>query len=361
MDILGFGAAKPPYAITQREAAMLARAFCCQTDEQARLLAALYERTRVKERGSVLLETANGAGPRQTFFPPAAHPADRGPTTAERLRRYTQDAPPLARAASQQALRASGMAPRDLTQLITVSCTGLMAPGVDLRLIKDLGLDPNVGRTHIGFMGCHGALNALRVASAFTGADPSARVLVCAVELCSLHFQYGWDAESVVANALFADGAAALVAAPAGSPSSAALRLVASGSCLIPGSEDAMTWQIGNYGFEMTLDAAVPDLIARSLRPWVVQWLAGQGLTLEQVGSWAVHPGGPRILASVATGLGLPDHVLVASRTILAESGNMSSATVLFLLDHLLRQEAPRPYVALAFGPGLAAESALFV
>jgi predicted naringenin-chalcone synthase len=215
-----------------------------------------------------------------------------------------------------------------------------------------------VQRVHVGFMGCHGALNGLRVAQALTGADPTARVLLCAVELCSLHFHYGWDPKKVVANALFADGAAAVVGAAAGPAD--AWRVAATGSCLIPDSEYAMTWNIGDHGFEMTLSTRVPSLISAHLRPWLEAWLAQCGIALEHVASWAIHPGGPRILSAVERPLGLTEEATVVSREILAAYGNMSSPTVLFILGRLQTRHAPRPCVALGFGPGLIAEAVLF-
>jgi len=281
------------------------------------------------------------------------------------MQRYAREALPLALSASRGAFAEDGIAPRDVTHLVTVSCSGFDAPGVDIALIKQLGLPATVGRLNVGFMGCHGALNGLRAAQSIGAAEPSAVVLLCAVELCSLHYQYGADPEQLVANAIFADGAAALVgrAERAQRPEQAPVKdgwsLVSCGSCLIPETEDAMTWRVGDHGFEMTLSARVPSLIEQHLRPWLVDWLGQSGRTLEEIRSWAVHPGGPRILTSVVSALGLPREATAVSEQVLAECGNMSSPTVLFVLDRLRRQAAPGPTVALAFGPGLVAEAAL--
>lgn len=355
--IRGFGTATPAHRIAQDRAAAQAKAFGDYTGRQARLLEALYQRSRVKTRGSVLLEPGSD-GIRQSFFPASGHAADRGPTTRERLERYAQDAPPLARTASERALQAARMPAQEITHLVTVSCTGFAAPGVDIRLTKELGLPPTVERTHVGFMGCHGALNGLRVAAALAQQDPRARVLVCAVELCSLHFRYGWDEDGLVANALFADGAAACVITSSDG-AALGLQVRATGSCLVPDSEEAMGWRIGDHGFEMRLDPSVPELIARHLQPWLAGWLSRQGLSIGQVGSWAIHPGGPRIIRSVVAGLGLPEAAAEVSRAVLAEHGNMSSPTVLFILQRLQQLGSPMPTVALAFGPGLVAEAVL--
>jgi predicted naringenin-chalcone synthase len=197
----------------------------------------------------------------------------------------------------------------------------------------------------------------MRTALALATADPAARVLMLAVELCSLHFRFQWDPEHFMGNALFADGAAALVGGGVGPGN---LSVAATGSCVLPDSREAIGWKVGDHGFEMTLSAKVPDLIKNHLRPWLDEWLAGHGLTVERVGSWAIHPGGPRILSAVEESLQLGP-VADISRQVLSDCGNMSSPTVLFIVDRLQRRQAPRPYVALAFGPGLTAEAALFV
>lgn len=358
--VLGLGTATPPHAVTQAQVASLAALLGGFTRHQARALHALYRRAQVQSRGSMLFSPGPGDGIAQDFFTAAASAQDRGPGTRERLERYAAEAPALAWPAAVRALRAAGLRPGRVTHLVTVSCTGFSAPGVDIRLMKLLGLAPTVERTHVGFMGCHGAINGLRVAGALAAGDPQARVLVCAVELCSLHLRYGWHDDGMVANALFADGAAAAVIGGASAPlPPGALRLRGTGSCLMPDSEDAMGWTIGDHGFEMRLQSSVPGLVRRHLRPWLEDWLARAGLTIPQVGSWAIHPGGPRVLRSVVEGLGLAPDADLVSRRVLAAHGNMSSPTVLFILQRLRRQQARLPYVALAFGPGLVAEAAL--
>jgi predicted naringenin-chalcone synthase len=276
------------------------------------------------------------------------------------MQRYEQEAGPLAARAAAGALEEAGVEPVEVTHVVTVSCSGFMAPGVDHALIRRLGLRADVARTHVGFMGCHGMLNGLRVARAFAEADPSTRVLLCAVELCSLHYQYGWDHERVVANALFSDGAAAMVIRPgAGCHDRSSFDILAEGSALLADSEDAMSWRIGDHGFTMTLSPRVPDLIGEHVRPWVVGWLARNGQTVDAIGSWAVHPGGPRILSVFGEAMGLDRSKLSPSFGVLADYGNMSSPTVAFILRRLLEAGARRPCVAIGFGPGLAIEAAL--
>jgi alkylresorcinol/alkylpyrone synthase len=367
LAILGLGTALPRYPFTQKEAANVIASFFCETDEQRRMLPILFRKAGVARRHSVLAERLSEEGPIQTFYPASAGPTDRGPTTSQRMEVYRKESIPLALEAARRALDQAGILPNDLTQIITVSCTGFTAPGLDIGLIKSLALKPTTPRLHVGFMGCHGVFNALQAASAIVAADPHSHLLICAVELSSLHLHYGWDPESIVPHALFADGAAALVG---GSPREAEgssrselpnpWQATAFGSCLFPDSEHAMTWNIGDHGFEMTLSADVPDLIARNLRPWLEAWLQRNDLQIKEVRSWAIHPGGPRILTAVRDALSLDEEDLADSQTVLADCGNMSSPTILFILERLRQRNAPRPCVALSFGPGLNAEAAIF-
>ena len=349
--IWGLGTALPSSSITQERAAELTSKVSGHDPDQARRLSALYRRSGVRNRHVALLDRLDIDAPPDGSL---------GASTRERMEHYEEAIRPLAREASSRALAASGIAPVEITHLVTVSCTGFAAPGFDLALFDGLGLDPGVQRTHVGFMGCHGALNGLRVAAAFAGSDPDARVLLCAAELCSLHFRFGFDSDLAVSNALFGDGAAAVVGRRESPGGPDAWRLVASGSTLMPDSLDAMSWKIGDHGFEMTLSARVAGQVGANLRVWLESWLKPRGLAVADVASWAVHPGGPRILDAVEEALGLPRSATADSRDVLATCGNMSSPTVLFILDRLRHRRAPRPCVSLAFGPGLAIEAALF-
>lgn len=361
--IKGMGTAVPRHSILQPDAAELWTAFVSSDEVGHRTLRALFRRSGVKKRHSVVLDSEEGSlSERQTFYRSVQDGNDQGPTTAQRMARYEADAPHLAVAAARGALENASMTAEELTHLVTVSCTGFFAPGVDAAVVETLGLRRGVERTHIGFMGCHGALNGLRVASSFTGADPSARVLVCAVELCSLHLTYGSDSESLVANAIFGDGAAALVGESGnGRRTGKDWGAVASGTHLLSGATDAMTWRIGTHGFRMTLSPSVPDLIEEQLPHWLAGWLDTFDLGLSDIASWAVHPGGPRILQAVEGALHLSREDTSVAREVLSDFGNMSSPTILFILERMRIRGAPRPCVALAFGPGLVVEAALFV
>ncbi len=361
LRLSGLGTAVPPRVLKQCEAAEASRAFCAADARQTRALSMLYGRSGVETRNTVVVRADEGTlQERVPFYPAAIGPDDRGPTTGQRMAWYEAEAPPLAETAARRALDDASTPVDAITHLVTVSCTGFFSPGIDAVLIDALGLPRTVHRTHVGFMGCHGALNGLRVAASQAGAA-EARVLLCAVELCSLHFAYGWNSEMIVANTLFADGAAAVVGVAAQNGTTRGWTVQAQGTFLMPKSGDAMSWRIGDHGFRMTLSAEVPELIRTNLGEWLRGWLKHQGLRVDEVGSWAVHPGGPRILDAVEDALALENGILDVSRDVLRSHGNMSSPTVLFVLERLRKAGAALPCVALAFGPGLVVEAMLVV
>ena len=362
-QLLGLGTAVPDASVNQTEGLAVARSLGDPELRTATWLDKVYAHSGVKRRHQVIGrglidDVLHGTRDSGSIFLPSLEGENDGPTTAQRMELYAEHAPKLGIAASAKALAEANMEPNRVTHLITVSCTGFIAPGVDYAIMQQLRLPATVQRTHVGFMGCHGALNGLRVANAFATADPSAVVLVCAVELCSLHYYYGVQPDRVVANALFADGAAAVVGT--GSTSKAAWQLHANGSCLIDKTEKAMAWTVGDYGFEMTLSRKIPHYIAQSLRPWLEAWLTDNGLSLADVNNWAVHPGGPKILSAVQETLELSDNAMSTSRRIYETHGNMSSPTVLFTIQQLRHQGVAGPTVMLGFGPGLVVEAALW-
>jgi len=361
LNILGAAALHPTFVIDQKDSAEYAYPLSCQTEKQQRALAALYARTRIRRRATVLLKETGG-NQVYTFYSKPNSTEDPGPSTGRRMAKYEKFAGELATEVSRGALDRAGMTAREVTHLITVTCTGFYAPGFDYQLFRGLGLPETVERTQIGFMGCQAVLNALRIASALAAKDAKARVLICSVELCSLHFQYGWHPDRVVSNALFSDGAGAIVgSADHGlNQNKLAWKVEGTGSKLLPDSNDAMTWRIGDHGFLMTLSARIPEMIQRLLPGWIDEWLGEYGLSKSQVASWAIHPGGPRILTAAEKALDLTSARTAVSREVLTHYGNMSSATIIYILEHLIAEDAPRPCVALGFGPGLSVEGVLF-
>jgi predicted naringenin-chalcone synthase len=359
--LLAIGTALPQ-SVSQSSMALLNSDTASSNDQQAAWVKRVFSRSGIDARGSVLQKDllADRTGGLREFYPQPLAPGDRGPGTSQRMERYATEAPPLAATASLDALTQAHVPASRVTHLITVSCTGFFAPGLDVHLMMRLGLRTDVHRLHVGFMGCHAALNALGMARSIVLGDLTAIVLVCCVELCTLHFAYGFDPQSIVANSLFADGAAAAVIAsgPAnGKPP--AWRLLHTASQLLPDSLDAMTWTIGDNGFEMTLSPQLPSLVQQHVGPWCDRWMGDAGRDVSQIANWAVHPGGPKILSAVETALGLKETDLQFSRQILAQSGNMSSTTVLFILQAITDSQKTGPCAALAFGPGLMMEGAL--
>ena len=363
MLISGLGTAVPAGSLTQTLAYQVTQQLCCDSDEHRRVMELIYQGAGVKERGTVLLEEPDGIPElSHSFLRPRIDEDDRGPSTHDRMEKYEEHALALALESCGAALAHADQDVSEITHLVTVSCSGFYAPGFDIGLIQELGLSPETTRTHVGFMGCHGSFNALRVAKSFVEADANAVVLVCSVELCSLHHHYGWSTDKVIANALFADGSAAVVCRASvadQNPVQSKFELIRNGTYLLAGTKNAMSWRIGDFGFEMTLSQKVPSLIEQNLGAFMTGFLKKEGLTIQDVQGWAIHPGGPRILDSCLAALSLSSDDVAPAREILARYGNMSSATILFLLERLQKEPRRGPTVALGFGPGLTIEAML--
>ncbi len=347
---IGPGLALHAGSLTAEEYADLAVRLCARAPREETLIRAAVRRSGILRRHSVLATRAGD----MPFYTEDRVPG--GPGTQARMLAYEREAPGLALAAARDALVRGEVPATSITHLVTVSCTGFMSPGIDHHLIGALCLPAATRRTHIGFMGCHGAMNALGVARALCLADPRAVVLCVMVELCTLHYQYGTDRDDVLPNALFSDGAGACIVAGADSEAAHTGRfsLGEVHSHIVPGTSELMTWRAGDHGFRMTLDAAVPDAVGRTISRLVADWGWSTG---DAGASWAIHPGGPRILDSAARSLGLPKGATAASKDILHRCGNMSSATMMFILGEVL-PPARGPIRMLAFGPGLNIEGA---
>ncbi|HEX8875974.1 MAG TPA: type III polyketide synthase [Phycisphaerales bacterium] len=353
VGILGLACAAPTLRRTQEEALAFAlRVSPPVRDEEKRRIESIYRKCGVETRG-----VASDEHDPLALFRPATPAEPHGPTTAERMHAYARRAAPLALRSASAALTDARTEARAITHLITASCTGFAAPGWDTTLVRELSLSPDVHRTNIGFMGCHAALNALRAARSIAASEPASRILVCCTEICSIHFKYNARPDQVVANALFADGSASCVV---GASDSGFCALGPSASRVLPASDAQMSWSVGDHGFEMTLATELPATVRDQAGVWLGGWLHEQGLAIDAVRAWAVHPGGPRILVAVAEAAALGRDQLAASRTVLARHGNMSSPTVLFILEHLRRSGAlAAPTLLLSFGPGVTAEAML--
>jgi alpha-pyrone synthase len=276
------------------------------------------------------------------------------PPTARRMQFFERFAPILAGNALDK-LALSEDERKSITHVVVTSCTGLYAPGLDFEIVNHLGLNPTVERTMIGFMGCYAALNALKSAHHIIRSEPNSKVLALNLELCTLHFQETQELEQVLSFLVFADGCAAslISAEPVGLAIDSFLAVT------IPQTSHLITWRIGELGFDMQLSGMVPGEIGKALKETGAQVTRGKDPLAIDL--WAVHPGGRSILDSVEKGLALPPDALVSSREVLARYGNMSSATVMFVLHEIMqRAQAGQQGCAMSFGPGLTAETMLF-
>lgn len=331
-------------------------------ERQRRLIRALYRRSGIDKRHSVI--TSFDKNLPGDFFPLGSDGQRRELTTAERNQIYTRESKRLAVDLARQTIeRCPGLDASEVTHVITVSCTGFCNPGPDYHIVNELGLSYATQRYNLGFMGCYAAFPGLRMARQFCEADPEAVVLVMCLELCTLHLQINGGEESMLANSLFADGAAAvIVSARQPQQDQSCYRFGAFHSGLIPSGIGDMAWTIGDHGFDISLSSYVPKIIGANIRDAVRPVLASRRFELEDITSWAVHPGGKAIVDKVAESLELDAEQVAASRKILRQYGNMSSATVLFVLQEILRQQ-DRPLqedvCAMAFGPGLTVEMGL--
>ena len=275
------------------------------------------------------------------------------PDTQTRMKFYERHAFSLAtRALDQLNFTAHS---DSVTHLIITTCTGFYAPGIDLQVVQHYGLNPSVERTVVGFMGCYAGINALKLARHIVRSEPSSKVAILNLELCTIHLQESNDLEQVLSFLIFADGcSASLVSAnPYG------IELQSFYSTVMPDSADQITWHIGGLGFDMVLLGKVPLTVAKNLPAKVNTILRGR--KAHDMEHWAIHPGGRTILDAVQGSMDLPDYALHQSRDVLRRYGNMSSATVMFVLKEMLEPgtKAGRG-CAMAFGPGLTVESMQF-
>jgi alkylresorcinol/alkylpyrone synthase len=275
--------------------------------------------------------------------------------TEKRMQRFIEEALPLGRQALETAFERAEVDPEEIDLLAVVSCTGYATPGLDILLARDLGLRGDVQRLHVGHMGCYAALPTLAVVSDAAAARGKTAAMLC-VELTSLHIQPAVRSlEQIVAHALFADGAGAAVVRPDGR----GLEFLDVEAATDPSTAALMTWDVTDLGFRMGLSPKVPAAVREHVAPVVDGLLGRHGFTRDDVGAWAIHPGGPAIVDAVGAALGLEEDALEPSRATLREIGNCSSATILIVLERLLAAGASGPIVALAFGPGLTVYSAL--
>lgn len=326
------------------------------------MVRAVYRHSGIERRHSVLRDY-DGEG-ENAFFRRDADGTLRGPGTAARNDIFSAESRAMSVGLARKVIgNCPGITASDVTHVVTVSCTGFYNPGPDYYIVRELGMADATQRYHLGFMGCYAAFPALRMATQFCAADPSAVVLVMCLELCSLHIRLYGSEDNLLANSLFADGAgAAIVSAREPAPGAPAYRLDGFRSALVPDGEQDMTWRIGDQGFDIALSSYVPKLIGSNIRELACPALAAVGMSLSDIGTWAVHPGGKSIIDQVQRTLALSDDQVRVSREVLRRYGNMSSATILFVLEEILKHPSGKRgerVCAVAFGPGLTVEMAI--
>jgi predicted naringenin-chalcone synthase len=338
------------------------------SDLAIRLIRAAFNSSGIERRYSVVEEMSfSAAVDSPQFFDPVTRRI-LNPSTGVRNDVYVREAPKLFVEAAAAAIKeCEGIEPADVTHVITVSCTGFCAPGPDYRVVRDVGLEPSVERYHLGFMGCYAAFPAIRQAKAICESDAEAIVLIVSGELCSIHVRVADSPDTILGSSLFGDGAAAAIITGRDLGPGRALQLDHFETLLTPVGEEAMAWTVGDHGFEMVLGSYVPKIvgehITEALAPLLAQDPSLEGCEYRDIDHWAIHPGGRSILDKVERRLRLDAEQLVPSRSVLRDFGNMSSATVLFVLKEIFERPdfaAGERICGMAFGPGLTVESGLF-
>ncbi len=285
------------------------------------------------------------------------------PGTASRNDTYIREGRKLFVDVAQKLIRNSDFNANDITHLITVSCTGFYAPGPDFDIIRALGLSPSIERYHLGFMGCYASIPALKMANQICKANPDANVMIVSVELCTLHFQANPKMDNILSASVFADGGSGAIVSSR-LPERPAFRLNRFVSEILENSSKDMAWSIGDTGFEMILSNYIPDLLGDGMNLFLKDFEKYFSKTTDQIDLWAIHPGGRAILDKIEEVLNLPEHALNSSRKVLSEHGNMSSATIFYVLNDLINgntEDKPvdnKEAIAMAFGPGLTLETA---
>jgi len=352
------GTAVPKNKIAQCKIAdFMGRALQLDSHERRRL-DVLYRACGIQTRHSVISDYGNDV--KDYSFFPKNDQLEPFPQVANRMKVYEEEAAGLCLEAIETTLPGD-FNKKSISHLITVSCTGMYAPGLDIELTKKLGLRSTVNRTAINFMGCYGAFNGLKLAASIVTADPAAKVLLVSVELCTIHFQNRKDPDTLLANALFGDGAAAALIS--NQPTGKCLKMEGFHTDIAFDGNNEMAWQIGNHGFEMKLSTLVPDIIEKHIKQLTDRLLENYAAGADEIDHYAIHPGGKKILEVIEKELGITKEKNDEAYRVLKEYGNMSSPTVLFVLkqvfDKLDDSNVGQQVLSFAFGPGLTLESML--
>lgn len=352
-NLISIGLANPAFRHRQNDILQFMQKVYALDDPGRRKLRFLYEHAGIDFRYSVIPDYSNQVS--DWKFYPQAESMEPFPGLELRMAWYQRYAATLSMDAIRKCLAAGKQDAAEITHLITVSCTGMSAPGLDLELMELLDLPRHLNRTCINFMGCYAAIHGLKQAHAICSADAAAKVLIVCTELCTLHFQKAATADNIAASLLFGDGAAAVLL-KGGAPEKGLL-IKDFYSEVVPKGKKDMAWELSSTGFLMTLSGYVPELVATDFAPLIKRALKRYGIAQHEIRHWCVHPGGKRILQAVEKSLDLASGALQAGYQVLQEYGNMSSPTLLFVLKKMLDAGMQGPLIAAAFGPGLTMET----
>ncbi|HEY6906308.1 MAG TPA: type III polyketide synthase [Ignavibacteriaceae bacterium] len=352
--------ASPPYCVLQSKAASELKKRMTGSAAAGRLIDMAAAHSGIDQRFIVIPDAESDDSDK--FY--SRNGSYVSPDTGRRMVEYEKWAKELSKTAVRKVIEHTGFNPGELNKLITISCTGFFAPGLDYYLINEFDFPPDIKRTNIGFMGCAASLIGFGSVLEAMSLAGTSNVLLISVELCSLHLQTEPTRDNILANMIFADGCGAALFSNSGRYSSnVKLDLIKTDSVLFKNSAEYMGWRIGNNGFEMILSSDLPKIILNEAVPSLISILQKQGLDVGSINHWALHPGGRAILDSLQAGLKLSDTQMKPSRAVLRNYGNLSSASILFVLKELMESVEVRKdelCCAVAFGPGLTMEIALF-
>jgi len=352
--ISAIGTAVPPHQISRDQSANFVANVLELSDTERRKLHVLYRATGIEKRHSVMADSLKTSD--FEFFK-----ENKFPTTADRMKLYETHALPLALEAVADCLKNFSFDFSQITHLIAVSCTGMYAPGLDIELVGSLKLSKSVKRTCINFMGCYGAFNAMKVADAFCRAEENAKILIVGVEMCTIHLQKSTLPDHLLSNALFADGASAVLVESQKRPNSLEMSGFYAG--LASEGKTDMAWMIRDFGFDMRLSSYVPSILEQNMTDLMENLCDELNMKWAEIEHFAIHPGGKKILEALEKVLKLSPEKNKSAYEILRNYGNMSSVTIWFVLKNLLEKLpsslSKTNILAMAFGPGLTVESAI--
>jgi len=333
--------------------------YITEDETTRRIIHRIYSKSGINKRHTIIPDFNANGDPRFFFQQDGSMTS---PSTGERNAIYARKAKELFVETARKTLADNpDIKTGDITHVVTVSCTGFFAPEPGFEIIKQLGLSPSTERYHLGFMGCFAAFPAMKMARAFCDSQPGAKVLVICLELCSIHLQASEASDHLISASVFADGAAGMIVS-SDAPKEG-YKLERFSTAIAEQSEEDMAWTIGDTGFEMVLSTYVPDIIESNLTKSLQPLFDDYQQKPANIRHWAIHPGGRAILDKVQQSFNLRDEQLASSQKVLANFGNMSSATILFVLSDLLNRptnEENETVLSMAFGPGLTIESGLF-